>query len=150
MILKDGDEAEVRIVERLDRTVEPTTQRLEQAHVVETLVTGRREAPELGEDSLSRWTGNERRGRTQEPFGAFLMRKPSSASSLTARRRRSGSSRKTESETARMRPLARSALPPNGSHGSPDPTRTAIALNVKSREARSASMRSGSGVKSTV
>ena len=68
------------------------------------------------------------------------MPNPSSSSNRTARSSRSGSSRKIDSETARMTPAARSARPSCGSCVSPVRTDTAIALNVKSRVARSASI----------
>ena len=65
---------------------------------------------------------------------------PSSSSKRTARRSRSGSSTKTVSVTARTTPARRSPRPSCGSYGAPVSTLSAIALNVKSRVARSASI----------
>ena len=50
------------------------------------------------------------------------IRNPSSSSKRTARSRRSGSSTKIESETTRMMPASRSALPSSGSWVAPVPT----------------------------
>ena len=77
--------------------------------------------------------------------------KPRSSSNLAARSSRRGSSTKTVSDTARTTPAVK--ICPTAVADRADrrrPTGTAIALNVKSRVPRSASIPLGSGVKSTV
>ena len=74
---------------------------------------------------------------------------PSSTTRRTARSVRSGSSAKAVSETIRTTRASRSARPPCGSSSSPPASGSAIALIVKSRAARSASMSPCSVTRST-
>ena len=71
-VSKDGDETEARIVERLDWTVQPTPQGLEEPDLVQTSVSGRGEALELTENSLAGGLGDERRGGPQELLRAQI------------------------------------------------------------------------------
>src|SRR5439155_3967274 len=78
------------------------------------------------------------------------MWKLSSSSSRTARNNRSGSASNASSVTVRRTRSSRSSRPPEGSTSSPPASGSAIALIVKSRVKRSASIEPCSGVKSTV
>ncbi len=119
--------------------------------LVEPAIAVCAEAHELAEDPLAGRLGDAPGSSAKQlDRSASSSRKPSSSSSRTALSRRSGSSSKTESCTTRIARASMSARPPYGSIGSPPATGTAIAFSAKSRVARSSSMPSCSGVKSTV
>jgi hypothetical protein len=71
-VLKDSDEAEVLIVECVQRAVESTAERFQQPDIVQPSVAGRRETSELTEDALARGLRDERGRVAKQLLGVLV------------------------------------------------------------------------------
>ena len=71
-LAEDGDEPERRIVEGVDRPLERTTQRVEEAQLVETPIPVRRQAVELTQDPLARRPADEGCGLAYQSLGPLV------------------------------------------------------------------------------
>ncbi len=73
---EDGDEPEVRVVNRVQGALERAAQRLQQPELVETTVPGRRQPQQLAEDPLAGREADEGSGRTREGLGPLVHAEP--------------------------------------------------------------------------
>ena len=75
-LAEDGDESEIRVVQRVEAVVEDAAERLEQLDVLEPAIAVRREPSELGEHALTGRLDHERGRRTQERLRALVHVEP--------------------------------------------------------------------------